>query len=306
MNTITSKAVIRHLTRVTASGNSQHQVFKDWLDMVEATLAAIPRHLKATAEGRPLEDTPEVQKLWEQLRARYKYPSYFDDFSKAFAALLDGTEEWQDTLGDVYMEFAYANSHMGQYFTPWSVAEAMACISMGDVERQVHDRIKAALQKCPEAQAMVLAGALLDGERAEEWLYQHILPAVAPFVEPLTVCDCCCGSGVMLLAAAKMTPRWALDWGFVQFYGQDLDYTCVQMARCNMMLYGLNGYGIRCALELSALQLQALPEPQKTAYAEAQAAQAAGDLERVDAIAVEIRSGSYTQASLFDAIELSI
>jgi type I restriction-modification system DNA methylase subunit len=305
MITVHSKKVIKFLTRVTASGRDQHQVFEDWLDMVEASLEALPRHAQAASEGKPLEDTPEVQKLWASLRARYHSPSYFNDFAQAFSALLDSTDDWKDTLGDVYMEFAYANSHMGQYFTPWHIAEAMACISMGDVERQVHDRIKAALPKCPEAQAMVLAGALLDGERAEAWLYQHILPLVAPFVEPVTVLDPCVGSGVMLLAAAKMTPRWALDWSLVQFYGQDLDQTCVQMARCNCMLYGLNGYRIRCALSASKLELEALPEPHHTAYLEAQTAQASGNPERVEAIAIEIRSGTYVQASIFEAMQLA-
>jgi type I restriction-modification system DNA methylase subunit len=44
-----------------------------------------------------------------------------------------------------------------------------------------------------------------------------------------------------------------LDWGFVQFYGQDIDQTCVQMAQINMMLHGLNGYSMKCAVAVGEI-----------------------------------------------------
>jgi methylase of polypeptide subunit release factors len=53
--------------------------------------------------------------------------------------------------------------------------------------------------------------------------------------EPFTVADVCCGSGVMLLAAAKQFPRWSIDSGLVQFYGVDIDPLCVEMCRLNML-----------------------------------------------------------------------
>ena len=73
-----------------------------------------------------------------------------------------------------------------------------------------------------------------------------------PHLEPLTVCDPACGSGVTLLAAASACPRWALDYNVVRFFGQDIDRTCVKMAQVNMMLYGLNGYGLRLNASLYA------------------------------------------------------
>ena len=69
---------------------------------------------------------------------------------------------------------------------------------------------------------------------------------------PIEIYDPCCGSGVMLLAAASCCPRWAIECGKVKFYGNDIDENCVKMARANMMLYGLNGYGIRLAANLAA------------------------------------------------------
>ena len=71
-------------------------------------------------------------------------------------------------------------------------------------------------------------------------------------IDPIKIQDCACGSGVMLLGAASCFPRWALDWGVVQFYGQDIDQTCVMMARINMMLHGLNGYAMK--LEVAVLE----------------------------------------------------
>lgn len=49
-----------------------------------------------------------------------------------------------------------------------------------------------------------------------------------------TVCDCACGSGRMLLAAAKINRH-------VKLYGADLDNTCCKMALLNMLLNSLTG-----------------------------------------------------------------
>jgi len=49
-----------------------------------------------------------------------------------------------------------------------------------------------------------------------------LLPYAVDKAKPFTVADVCCGSGVMLLAAAKQFPRWAIDSGLAQFYGWTL------------------------------------------------------------------------------------
>ncbi|MBD1364433.1 SAM-dependent DNA methyltransferase [Mucilaginibacter sp. ZT4R22] len=49
-----------------------------------------------------------------------------------------------------------------------------------------------------------------------------------------SVCDPACGSGRMLLAAAKLNRH-------MHFYGADLDSTCCKMALVNMMLNSLTG-----------------------------------------------------------------
>ena len=49
-----------------------------------------------------------------------------------------------------------------------------------------------------------------------------------------TVCDCACGSGRMLLAAAKINR-------LLHLYGADLDLTCCKMALLNLLLNSLTG-----------------------------------------------------------------
>lgn len=52
-----------------------------------------------------------------------------------------------------------------------------------------------------------------------------------------TVCDPCCGSGRMLLAAADLQPHWEL-------VGQDVDLRCVRMTAINLALRNLYGHVI--------------------------------------------------------------
>jgi len=55
--------------------------------------------------------------------------------------------------------------------------------------------------------------------------------------ETKTVCDPCCGSGRMLLAAAELRPHW-------EFIGQDVDLRCVRMTAINLALRNRYGYVI--------------------------------------------------------------
>lgn len=295
MNNKSAAQIIKRLEYVTASGNNPSNIFGDWLAMTEAALEALPRHVEAAKTGQPLIDTPETAALFQRLHSRYTAP-YWDHFAGAFTALAESADEWQDTIGDVYMQWGMPNKWAGQFFTPWNIAKCMAQITMTDTLPQLHSRIKTAIGQSVEAQALLLAGLCIqDPAEAEQWFYNRVLPAAAPLVDPLTVCDPCCGSGVMLLAAASECPRWALDWGLVRFYGMDIDQTCVSMARVNCMLYGLNGYHLKCALALNQAELLAIPEPYQSAYTEAQAAEP----ERVAEIAAELRAGAYQQAGLF-------
>ena len=156
-------------------------------------------------------------------------------------------------------------------------------------EAEVNARLKAAIAKSPLAEAMLLAGTVLEGEDARNWMLSRVIPAAIEHYEPVTVLDPAVGSGVLLLAHASTMPRWMVTTGLVQYYGCDIDATCVRMARINFKLYGLNGHHLKYALELTPEELAQLPQPHANAYAEAQQAQATGDTERIEEIAATIR-----------------
>lgn len=165
---------------------------------------------------------------------------------------------------------------------------------VSDRGAEVHERLKAAIEKSPIAQAFLVAGCVLEGQEALDWFLTRVVPAAIEHYEPVTVNDPCVGSGILLLAHASTLPPWMVQMGLVQYYGCDIDPLCVSMARVNCKLYGLNGFGLKCALELSQAELAALPEPHASAYAEAQKAHTDGDEARVEQIAAELR-----QLSLF-------
>lgn len=51
-----------------------------------------------------------------------------------YAGLVQEREPFYDVIGDVYMDLVSmgGQKHLGQYFTPWSIANLMTSISMGD------------------------------------------------------------------------------------------------------------------------------------------------------------------------------
>ncbi len=245
MNNHTQK-IVSLLEKNTSGDQRPSAIFEDWLDIVTACLEALPAQMKQARKDKTLgEDTPETKALFERLREKYQGKQYWDRFANAFAELLESSDEYHDTIGDVYMEFGYPSKQGGQFFTPFHVAKVMASQTMMGIERIVYDRIKEAAKDDPLAQALLMAGMVLEGDEAFQWFINRVVPSVADKFEPIKVNDPACGSGVMFLAAASECPRWMLDMGLIRFCGSDIDATCVKMAQINMMLYGLNGYSIK-------------------------------------------------------------
>lgn len=245
--------IMKLLEKVCASGSSPYTVFSDFVDLVEASLEMLPAHLASAArKGTLAEDTPEVAQLFERLRARYR-PEYFELFAKAFALLLESTEHgYMDVLGDVFMYFTQPNPRLGQYMTPWNVCLMMAIVQDG--EKELHERLKAAIDQSPLAQAALLTGLMFKEDQQDEafrWFITRVIPPALPHYAPIRVCDPCCGSGRMLLAAAATYPDWATRLGLVVFAGAEIDGLLVKVARTNLALYGLNGTGLRYALALA-------------------------------------------------------
>ncbi len=102
------------------------------------------------------------------------------------------------------------------------------------------------------------------------------------------------------MAAASTLPQWMVQLGLVQFYGADIDMMCVKMARLNCMLYGMNGYGLKCVMDMTPEQITAqVPPSLAPLYIEAKTAEPV----RLDEITAQVRSGAWQQATLFESVE---
>ncbi len=112
-----------------------------------------------------------------------------------FKILGDGSGDFQDLLGTVYMEISsqYKASSMGQFFTPGNISAMMSEMMLSD----------------------------MDTEK-----------------EGLKICDPSCGSGIMILKAARM---FGNRRHLQRFTGIDLDRICCKMCIVNMALNTIPG-----------------------------------------------------------------
>jgi hypothetical protein len=260
--------IIKCLERAQAlSHYRSSEVFDDWLLIVEASLQMLPKHLEMIkTDGRmlrPDEEPDDVRERWRRMQKRYhdKWPKVAELFSEAFHLLMEAADfEYNDWLGKIYMQWEISSDWQGQYFTPWDVALMMA--QMTDPTPTIHEHINAALMHKDNilGHAVLLTSVLhTSAEEAERYFFEHVIPAAIPFYQPVTVQEPCVGSGVMLLALASVVPQWANRYGLIQYYGQDIDETCVRMANIQMMLYGLNNYALRCEIILAGMQVAVVP-----------------------------------------------
>lgn len=129
-------------------------------------------------------------------------------------------DPFRDILGELFMRLDVKSTRAGQYFTPWDIAEMMA--------RMQFDR------------------AVFEQQVQENGI--------------VTVCDPAVGSGVMLLAFAKVVHDELGRWGTgkLRLYGQDIDLRCVNMCRIQLRMNGLDAFG-RMAGLLGAIE-QSVPE----------------------------------------------
>lgn len=265
-----TQEIIKRLARVTAvSGYGAGVIFNDWTQLVQASLDALPQHLKAIARsGHWAEDPPDTAQTFANIQTRYENGSnsaasqrVWDSFGQAFGLLLESAAPglWAfdynsgymgpDVLGQVFMEYTHPDPHQGQFLTPWPVVLMMSQLNSGG-KSLVYDRLKQACQHPDNllAQAALLAGlAIEDPHQAQEWFMTRVVPAALPHYEIVKVCDPCVGSGRMLLGMALQFEPWMVHSGLVQFFGQDISPLMTRLSTINCYLYGLNGYALKLA-----------------------------------------------------------
>jgi hypothetical protein len=268
-------AIIKQLDKA-AYGRRPSQVFEDWVSLVHANLRELPRQTAAALMKQPHEELPETKQLYQRLRLLYGHDRQWEHFARATGLLLESAAtDYMDVLGLVYMTWGHPSKGQGQFFSPFSVAYMMAQMTAGEsLLKEVHERLKGAIGKSITAQVMLLAGLTIgDPDRALAWYLARVVQPALEHYEPVTVSDPCCGSGIMFLATAKSLPWWVTQLGLVQMYGQDIDPLAVQMAQCNVMLFGLNGrYAPLLFAEMEARWQAGQGEPAGEAAPEAPAA----------------------------------
>jgi hypothetical protein len=283
-----TKEIIKRLQSIGAiAGTRPSVVFDHWLEIVDATLEALPDQVKAVLQtGQLAPDPPEVAEVFERVRAYYdddrlgidRCRRIWQNFSEAFAYLLASAAPglWgevnygqigPDLVGHIYQIYANLDpSWQAQYMSPWPVAQLMAALTIQNGEAQVHQRLKQALTHPDNhlgAAVLMTSLAIPDDEpdQAWDWFITRVVPAALPFYVPIRFLEPAIGSGRLMLAAAARFPQWAVAGRLVTFAGQDVDFSAILMSRINSKLYGLNGY----ALKLTAAVAEGLEARQQPA-----------------------------------------
>ena len=83
---------------------------------------------------------------------------------------------------------------------------------------------------------------LSDPQASDRIIVEHVVPIIREHMRPIIIHDSSCGSGVSALASSQRFPGFAVETALVKFTGMDIDPICVQMARLNEIIYGLNGF----------------------------------------------------------------
>lgn len=102
-----------------------------WSDFI--TLSAI-----SVSNTVDLSNMEERENTYLTIASKYKQ-SELNLMTTMFAEIINGIDEnpEQDFLGELYMRLELGNDHAGQFFTPYSVCQAMAAITSIDLKNRL-------------------------------------------------------------------------------------------------------------------------------------------------------------------------
>lgn len=186
----------KELVKMIQSLGQRHgswQVFNDFVTIMAVSISNVvdPTHREKREE------------IYKEIVGRYS-AAELDQFPVMFAALVEQAEAAmhmdgpRDILGELFHALELHNKYHGQFFTPQTMADCMAQISI-----------------TPDHAALEKKGYI-------------------------TMCEPTCGSGVMVLAAAKVMMKAGLNHSTqIVALASDLDFKCTCMAYVQLSLYGI-------------------------------------------------------------------
>ncbi len=166
--------------------HAMHEVFSDFVEMSALSISnAVDRHHFDTREERYLAivkkySRDELTLFSEMLGALTLV------FEERVQKLVPGGDGLADILGQTFMMLELGNSSTGQFFTPYSVSRAMACMTIGDGRPHIErDGFVTVLEPACGAGGMVIACA--DALHDAGWNYQHAMHATCIDIDPRCV-----------------------------------------------------------------------------------------------------------------------
>jgi hypothetical protein len=313
--TLTPDAAVKRILSLLqgCDGYSLIDAFRLFIEAANLCIDDLPAHFHRAVNREPLINSPDELARWNEAGLNQISPDCYRRFCEAFAILLESTVDeaglltYVDVVGRVYIEIIGGSRWNGdEFYTPECVAEVMARLTIGNLESEFFRRCKEACESDPILEAIMFAAGITamafdaheESTAKDCWFYfgHHVWPFLKERIKPFTICDPAVGSGVLLLRAAKVVPRWLIDIGWVQFYGQDLRLLPIRMCQLNLKLYGIPPVLIKPADLLTAAELASLPSPHREIYTTLQTHAAAGVDNAVEIAEVRLQ---HSQLSLF-------
>jgi hypothetical protein len=175
------KTIVDTISKIGYRKSRSYQVFSDWVEMLAIAFSnAVDKVRFAERETRYLSIVKNYTK--EELNTLAELlPILIDEFSQG-----DIGVQFDDVLGDIYMNCEFCNEYSGQFFTPYTVSYLMAQILMSDTKSTLEQ--KGFIDVCePACGAGGMCIASADALHSMGINYQQCLHMTAQDIDPMCV-----------------------------------------------------------------------------------------------------------------------